>query len=93
VGKRNLILLAAFLLGAQGCKWQDDFRSMQQPQYFEQGPRPTLNPDSIDYQGEENTSEKGTSQDKSDQAVSLPAIDNRSTIPEVPEYPAGVEVK
>ena len=85
---RRLFIIALGILSflyLEGCKWRDDFRDRAQPQLLEQGPRPTLNPDSIDYTGnpikEEARIEKETE---------LPCIDGLSDIPEVPEYPAGV---
>lgn len=68
-----------------GCLWRDDFRDRLQPQPLEPGPRPTLNPESLDYAGDpilEQIIEEKT--------MLLPAIDGLSTIPELPEYPAGV---
>lgn len=91
--KWYIILLTTFLVvGSQGCKWQDDFRAREQPSYLQQTqslqppPKPTLNKDSEDYQGDDtNLTEQ------QERATKLPAIDSRNVIPEVPEYPAGVE--
>lgn len=87
--KQKIIMLSTlFAASLAGCKWQDDFRDRQQPQILEQPRRPTLNVDSVDYEGDE----------LHEQAVDefttpLPAIDGLNEIPEVPEYPAGVEVR
>ena len=83
-----IFTLVLLVVALPGCKWRDDFRDRRQPQYFEQEPKPTLNPDSVDYEGNDiDTVEQ------EEKAMKLPAIDGRSKIPEVPEYPAGVEVK
>lgn len=80
--KRLIMLTISFLLVMTACKWRDDFRDRQQPNYMEpQTSRPTLNRDSIDYQEEDSDS-----QEKAD----LPAIDELSQIPELPQYPTGV---
>jgi hypothetical protein len=88
--RKQFITLSTFffwgvlLLTAQGCKWQDDFRARDQTQYLPQPVRPTLNPDSIDYEGDDTNK---TEDDE--KATALPDIDGLSTIPEVPEHPAG----
>ncbi|HRE31146.1 MAG TPA: hypothetical protein PLD88_04145 [Candidatus Berkiella sp.] len=84
---KSKIILSSILFCTviAGCKWQDDFRARRQPELLEQPRRPTLNIDSVDYEGnqlEEEAIEEGE--------TCLPAIDGRSEIPEVPEYPAGV---
>jgi len=87
VEKEKIIMLTAFaMLGIQGCKWNDDFRSreqpgyLQQPQYLEPPPRPTLNKESEDYQGDDTHK---TEDDERN--THMPAIDNLSPIPEVQE--------
>lgn len=83
------IMVAACMLSLcclSGCLWRDDFRERAQPQLLEQGPRPTLNPDSVDYTGDP------IHQDPDIPCPDLPNIDGLSEIPEVPEYPAGVEL-
>lgn len=92
--KENTVRLALIvtmsmlsLLCLEGCKWRDDFRDRAQPQLLEQAPRPTLNPDSIDYMGNPILEEEIT-----EKCTELPSIDGLSEIPEVPEYPAGVWV-
>lgn len=92
VEREKVIMLATLaVLGIQGCKWNDDFRSreqpgyLQQPQYLEPPPRPTLNPESEDYRGDD------THQTEDDERnTPMPAIDGLSPIPEVPEHPAGL---
>lgn len=82
-----IILMATLLLlTLQGCKWRDDFRERQQPQYFEPTGRPTLNHDSIDYVGDDTHLEEDV-----EKSTPLPSIDRLSPIPEVPEYPAGIQ--
>ncbi len=91
--KRHLlILLATFsVLSAQGCKWNDDFRSreqptyLQQPQYVKLPPRPTLNKESKDYVGDDTNK---TEEDERN--THMPAIDDKYEIPPVPRYPAGL---
>lgn len=87
--KQKIIMLSTlFLASLAGCKWQDDFRDRQQPQILEQPRRPTLNVDSVDYEGDPLTEET-----EEENNTCLPAIDGLNEIPEVPEYPAGVEVR
>jgi hypothetical protein len=69
-----------------GCLWRDDFRDRLQPQPLEQPLRPTLNPESLDYVGDPIMEEICE-----DRMMQLPAIDSLSTIPELPDYPAGVD--
>lgn len=83
--KKCLILLGFFVLVGQGCKWVDDFRERQQPQYLERVTRPTLNPYSVDYKGDDTHCEEDEAM-----STSLPEIDELSPIPDVPEHPAGV---
>lgn len=80
----------------QGCKWRDDFRGREQPQPLEQTPVPTLNADSDEYVGDRIAKEYAddiTRERQEDAPTSLPDIDGLSRIPEVPEYPAGVELR
>lgn len=94
--KSKIIMLTIFfvILGASGCRWQDDFRAreqpyyLQQPQYIEPTPRPTLNKDSDDYLGNDLNKKE-----HDEKATQMPSIDGLSKIPELPEYPAGVEVR
>ncbi|MBS0287655.1 MAG: hypothetical protein JSR17_10185 [Proteobacteria bacterium] len=90
--KENIIMLAALgLIVIQGCKWNDDFRAreqpgyLQQPQYLEPPPRPTLNVESEDYQGDDTDQTV-----KEERDTKMPAIDDLSPIPEIQEYPAGL---
>lgn len=80
----KLVACIILLICLGGCKWRDDFRDRSQPQLLEPAPRPTLNPDSTDYNG--NPIEE---EERVEKETSLPAIDNLSTIPEVPDHPAG----
>lgn len=84
--KFTWMIISLTVLGLSGCKWQDDFRERAQPQLMEPPPRPTLNSDSIDYEGNPIQEEEYIEKE-----MPLPAIDNLSKIPEVPEYPAGAE--
>jgi hypothetical protein len=93
VDKEHMMMMFATLLaltGIQGCKWQDDFRTreqpayLQQPQYVRPVPKPTLNVDSRDYQGDDTN--KTANELK---RTKLPAIDGRSPIPALPDHPAG----
>lgn len=87
--KQKVIMLSTLILiSASGCKWQDDFRDRQQPQILEQPRRPTLNVDSVDYEGNDLNE-----QTEEENNTCLPSIDGLNEIPEVPEYPAGVEVR
>lgn len=80
------IIIAVILVSLiTGCKWRDDFRERQQPQYLEQSDRPTLNRDSLDYKGDDTHKAQ-----EDEKATALPSIDGLSPIPEVPEYPSGV---
>jgi len=72
------------LVTTLGCRWRDDFRDRQQPQLLEQPLRPTLNPDSKDYAGDDTNVEHDMTV-----GVPLPEIDKLTTIPESPAYPAG----
>jgi hypothetical protein len=76
------------LVCLSGCLWRDDFRDRAQPQLLVQDPRPTLNPDSIDYRGDPLHQDP-----EIERCTELPDIDGLSEIPEVPEYPAGVELR
>lgn len=82
--KYMMTLLGLVVLGTQGCKWVDDFRERQQPQYLERVTRPTLNPDSVDYKGDDTHCEEDN-----EALTPVPEIDEISPIPEVPNHPAG----
>lgn len=82
--KRTIIGSAILLVCLGGCKWRDDFRDRAQPQMLEQPERPTLNVDSTDYTGNPIKEEERV------QRAPLPAIDDLSVIPEVPDYPCGL---
>ncbi|MBS0290841.1 MAG: hypothetical protein JSS07_12505 [Proteobacteria bacterium] len=89
MGRDNLMMLAALAIVAiQGCRWNDDFRSreqptyLQQPQYLEPPPSPTLNVESEDYQGNDTGQ---TAQEIRE--TPLPDIDGLSPIPEIQEAP------
>ncbi len=91
VGRENVIMLTALaIIGIQGCKWNDDFRAreqpgyLQQPQYLEPPPRPTLNVESEDYKGND------TDQTAEEEREPIPSIDGLSPIPEIQEYPPGL---
>lgn len=87
--KQKITILTTLILAVvAGCKWQDDFRDRQQPQILEQPRRPTLNVDSVDYEGNDLNE-----QTEEENNTPLPSIDGLNEIPEVPEYPAGVEVR
>jgi len=76
------MLSTLILVSIAGCKWQDDFRNRQQPQILEQPRRPTLNVDSVDYEGDpltEQTFDENNS--------NLPSIDGLNEIPEIQEAP------
>lgn len=87
---QSIIMLATLLAitGIQGCKWQDDFRAreqpsyLQQPQYLKPIPKPTLNVDSKDYQGDDTA--RTANEIKN---TRMPAIDNREPIPPIQEDP------
>jgi hypothetical protein len=88
----KIIMLATFcVISLQGCRWNDDFRSreqpsyLQQPQYVEPLPQPTLNRESEDYEGDDTHK---TEDDERN--TKMPQIDGRSPIPPVPRYPAGL---
>lgn len=82
----RILIVTSLILGpVQGCKWHDDFRDRQQPQILENNPRPTLNPDSKDYLGDDTHIMEDI-----DKNTPMPDIDALSPIPEVPEYPAGI---
>ncbi len=86
--KHNILIVSLFVMGGlaiQGCRWRDDFRDAQQPQYLEQLPAPTLNVDSKDYEGDDTHVLEDI-----ERYTPLPDIDGLSRIPEVPEYPAGM---
>jgi hypothetical protein len=90
-----VILLTSFVVS--GCRWRDDFRERQQPQYLELQPEPTLNVDSPEYVGvhrktaaEREAALKDQEADSTAERRSLPSIDNLSKIPALPEHPAGV---
>lgn len=84
-----IILTTLALLGIQGCKWNDDFRAreqptyLQQPQYLEPPPRPTLNRESEDYRGDDTNK---TEEDEKN--THMPEID--TPIPPIQEYPPGL---
>lgn len=83
--KVDVILGSMILLvSVGGCKWRDDFRDREQPQMLVQPERATLNMDSTDYTTNPIWEEEVIQQ------APLPAIDNLSIIPEVPEYPCGL---
>lgn len=81
--KQKIIMLSTLIfVSIAGCKWQDDFRNRQQPQILEQPRRPTLNVDSVDYEGDpltEQTFDENNS--------NLPSIDGLNEIPEIQEAP------
>ncbi|MGE3320461.1 MAG: hypothetical protein AB7I18_14320 [Candidatus Berkiella sp.] len=81
--KQIIIMLPTLIMvSLSGCKWQDDFRNRQQPQILEQPRRPTLNIDSVDYEGDpltEQTFDENNS--------CLPSIDGLNEIPEIQEAP------
>lgn len=80
----TIILTTLIVCLLSGCKWVDDFRARVQPQYLEQPERPTLNRESEDYKGDDTHQTEDEERD-----TPLPSIDGLSTIPELPEYPAG----
>ncbi len=90
-----VILLTLFVVS--GCRWRDDFRERQQPQYLELPPEPTLNVDSPEYVGvhrktaaEKEAALKDPEADPTTAEMPLPGIDNLSKIPALPDHPAGV---
>lgn len=82
--KKHLVVIGFFVIAGQGCKWVDDFREREQPQYLERPARATLNPDAIDYKGDDTHMEEDL-----DHCTPLPYIDEISPIPEVPDHPGG----
>lgn len=83
VQKSIIIMLPTLVLvSLTGCKWQDDFRNRQQPQILEQPRRPTLNIDSVDYEGDPLTE-----QTEIEENTPLPCIDGLHEIPEIQEAP------
>jgi hypothetical protein len=88
--EQSIIVLATLLAitGIQGCKWQDDFRAreqptyLQQPQYLKPVPKPTLNVDSKDYQGDDTGRTA-----KEIKNTRMPSIDDRKPIPPIWEDP------
>jgi len=77
-----IILVSVSLLACQGCKWRDDFRQREQPQYFEATIKPTLNQDSLDYIGNDTNW-----QEQVEESTPMPDIDDLSPIPPVPDEP------
>lgn len=73
-------LLAVFLAS---CRWNDDFRQRQQPQYAKERPEPTFNRDSDYYVGDRVAIEGKAEQET--EKVYLPKIDEREPIPEIQE--------
>lgn len=82
---RLLTLVALLALTVIGCKWQDDFRSRVHPQHENPAPRPTFNEDSEEYVGDEMAKGRKPS------GPELKAIDDLSTIPELPDEPTITE--
>jgi hypothetical protein len=93
VEKEKIIMLTALaMIVIQGCRWNDDFRQreqptyLQQPQYLEPLPHsPTLNVESDDYEGDDTNETRWIQRN-----TPLPAIDERSPIPEIQEFPPGL---
>lgn len=81
------LLILFTLLPLAACKWNDDFRTRQQPQYVELPAKPTLNEDSDQYVGDKVAKEVSGEPTATD--ISIPELDQRSTIPELPEHPVG----
>lgn len=86
--KKKLILVGFLLVTLQGCKWVDDFRERERPQYLELPPRATLNPDAKDYKGDDTHCDEDDAEMAAER--DLPYIDEVSPIPEVPDHPAGI---
>lgn len=82
---KRVIIIILMLIAITGCRWVDDFRAREQPQYLEQTSRPTLNRESEDYKGNDTNKTE-----EIEKKTKLPSIDSLSDIPELPEYPAGV---
>ena len=81
------LLILFSLLPLSACKWNDDFRTRQQPQYGELPATPTLNEDSKQYVGDKVAREVSGEPTKTD--IAIPELDQRSPIPELPEHPVG----
>jgi len=80
-----MLVISSFLLST-GCLWRDDFRDRLGSQPLETPPVATLNPESLDYAGDPILD-----QIIDEKMTELPDIDALSTIPELPDYPAGIE--
>lgn len=82
------LLILFTLLPLSACKWNDDFRGRQRPQYVELPAKPTLNADSEQYVGDKVAKEV-SGKPATSTAVPIPELDQRSPIPELPEHPVG----
>lgn len=78
---RIIFVLCSILFFAVSCKWNDDFRQRQQPQYNDPQPEATFNEDSKYYVGDSVAKDGQESPDS--QKVFLPNIDDREPIPEI----------
>ena len=78
-----IMISSMFLLGNNGCRWQDDFRSREHPRVSEPEYKPTFNSDSPYYVGDDVASGREVQKE-----VPLDDIDGLSNIPEVPEHPS-----
>ncbi|MBI2790856.1 MAG: hypothetical protein HYX61_02760 [Gammaproteobacteria bacterium] len=94
MGKENIIMLTALaVIAIQGCRWNDDFRQRAQPTYLRQPSQyleplphsPTLNVESDDYEGNDTNKTRNIERN-----TQMPAIDDRSPIPEIQEFPPGL---
>jgi hypothetical protein len=78
----RILIYLMLVVFASGCKWNDDFRQRQQPQYKVATAEPTFNKDSDYYVGDSVARPTEYESNQSNK-VYLPDIDELEPIPEI----------